>query len=219
MKNLTEEKIRCLKKVNYSNICLEDFEKFKGLKAIVFDFDNTLYKDIDWLNYNDFVVENVRKIFDNLTDIEFENLLKKYNFNGDRVIEFFAKVCLDELGSTKKFWDFVKDIKFDGDYSHVKLFPHQILEELSKNYTLYILSNSSVDNIKYVSKKIGLDLSFFKKIYDNKFKEDDLTKARSMKDILRESKLQPSQILIVGDSIVHDLLPAKNLGMKVMLVE
>ena len=219
MKIKTEEKIRCLKKANYENICLNDFEKFKGLKAIIFDFDNTLYKDIDWLNYNEFVVENVRKIFAYLTDEEFENLLKKHNFNGDRVIESFAKICLEELGSTKKFWNFVKDIKFDGDYSHVKLFPRQILEELSKKYTLFILSNSSVDNIKYVSKQINLDLRFFTKIYDNKFKEDDLTKARSMKDILNESQIKPQQILMVGDSIVHDLIPAKSLGMKVMLIE
>lgn len=219
MKIKTEEKIRCLKKVNYENICLSDFEKIKGLKAIIFDFDNTLYKDIDWLNYDEFVIENVRKIFAYLTDEEFENLLKKHNFNGDRVIEFFARVCLEELGSTKKFWNFVKDIKFDGDYSNVKLFPRQILEELSKKYTLFILSNSSVDNIKYVSKQINLDLSFFTGIYDNKFKEDDLTKARSMKDILNESQIKPHQILMVGDSIVHDLIPAKSLGLKVMLIE
>ena len=78
MKIKTQEKIRCLKKVNYENICLNDFEKFKGLKAIIFDFDNTLYKDIDWLNYNEFVVENVRKIFAYLTDEEFEHWYKVF---------------------------------------------------------------------------------------------------------------------------------------------
>ena len=59
----------------------------------------------------------------------------------------------------------------------------------------------------------------FKKLFDNKFKEDDLTKARSMKDILKYTKLPPNQILMVGDSVFHDLLPAQKLGMQVMLIE
>lgn len=215
----TQEKIKNLKKSNYKKISVKAFENFKDIKAVIFDFDNTLYKDIDWVGYDEFVIENMKKIFSHLSEEEFEKMLKKHNFNGDRVIEFFAEVCVKELNSTKKFWPFIRDIKFDGDYSKVKLFPHDVLVELSKKYDLYILSNSSVPNIEFVAKRINLDLSMFKKLFDNKFKEDDLTKARSMKDILDFTKLPPNQILMVGDSIYHDLLPAQKLGMQVMLIE
>lgn len=103
-----EVKIEGLVKTNYKEISLNIFEKFRDVKLIVFDFDNTLYQNIDWQGYNEFVLKNIRKIFKRLTDKQFEDLLKKYNYTGDRVIEKFAYMVLKEKGSTKKFYKFVK---------------------------------------------------------------------------------------------------------------
>lgn len=212
-------KIRCLKKTNYKDVSLNLFDSFKNIKLIVFDFDDTLYQNIGWHGFNDFVLKNTKEIFANLSQTEFENMLCKYNFTGDRIIESLAYITLKEKGSTKEFCRFVESIKFEGDYTAVKIFPADILKDLAKKYTLYILSNSSVPNIKFVSSRINLDLKPFKKIYSNQFKKEDLSKTKRLKDILKQSKLNPSQILMVGDSIQYDLLPAKQLGMQVLLVE
>lgn len=207
------------KNVKFSDVSLATFEQFKSVKAIVFDFDGTLYKNIDWTGFYEYFIKGVKKLFPQLTQKQFENLLKKHNVFEDSVMEDMARLFKAEKNSTKQYVEYLKTVKFDGDFSKAKAFPEDILEVLSKKNKLYILSNSSGENIKYLSPKIGLNLSYFEDILSNSFDIDDMSKTKKLKELLSYINIPAKQILMVGDSVQHDLIPAKNLGMQTLLME
>lgn len=205
---------------NYDQISLKTFEKFKNIGIVIFDFDDTLYKYLNWKGYNEFLIENIRKFFVDLSDEQFNYLLKKYKIiNSDRVVENTAKLLLDMHGSTKELVNFLKTIKFPCNWQEGKILNQNLLKELSKRYKLIIVSNSSKENIKFVSKNMGINLKYFAKILSNQFNKEDLTKSSVFKQIIKSENLPPCKILMVGDSIKHDLLPAKKLGIKTLLIK
>lgn len=203
----------------FDNLNIKTFKNFKNLKLIIFDFDDTLYRNLSWKGYNEFFMLNIRKIFSSYTDKEFKNLLIKHDYNENRSSETIAKVFLSEFGSTKKLVEFLNSIKYETDWENAILFSQEILQYLNNKYKLIIVSNSSEENINFVSKNIGLDLSVFYKISSNKFNKEDLSKAKVIKDILNLENLKPSQVLMVGDSMEYDILPAKQLGLNTLLLK
>ena len=205
---------------NYKKVSISTFKKFKGIKIIIFDFDDTLYKYLAWEGYNKFFIESIRKLFPELNDNEFNFYIKKYKIiNSDRVSENTAKLLLDLHGSTKGLYNFLKTIDYPCNWKEGEIFPQEIIKELSSKYKLFIVSNSAEENIKFVSKNMRINLKYFTKIFSNRFKEEDLTKSYNLKEIMKEEKVLPSEILMVGDSIKYDLLPAKKLGFKTLLIE
>ena len=205
---------------NYNTINYKTFEKFKDVKVIIFDFDDTLYKYLKWTGYNDFFINNVRNMFPELTNNQFNFYLKKYKIiNSDRVSENTAKLLLDLHGSTAQLVNFLNTIKYPCNWAEGQIFPQSLLEKLSKKYKLFIVSNSSEPNIKFVSKNMGINLKFFTSILSNKFDIIDLTKVSVFKKIIKNENLLPSEFLMVGDSIKYDLLPAKKLGFKTLLIK
>lgn len=206
------------KKVKFDDITLQTFIPYKDTKVIVFDFDGTLYKNIDWTGYDKYVLNGVRKYFSNLTDNQFEQLLIKYNVREDTITEDLAVLFKNEKGSNKLYLEFIDTLKFEGDFTNAKVFSEKLLEELSKKYKLFVLSNSSVPNIKFVCKRINLSLKSIIKIYSNRFDVDDLSKTKRLKELLQELNVAPQQVLMVGDSLVNDLIPARKLGLKTLHV-
>ena len=108
---------------------------------------------------------------------------------------------------------------FACNWEEGEIFPQELLEKLSKKYKLIIVSNSAEENIKFVSKNMGIDLKYFKEIISNQFKKEDLTKAYNLKKILKKENVLPSQILMVGDSYKYDLKPARELGFRTLLIK
>ena len=205
---------------NYNEINLKTFENFKNIKVIIFDFDGTLYKYLEWKGYNQFFIKGIRKLFPELSDDEFNFYIKKYKIlNGDRTSERTAKLLLDLHNSTKGFYNFLKTVDFACNWEDGEIFPQELLEKLSKKYKLIIVSNSAEENIKFVSKNMGIDLKYFKEIISNQFKKEDLTKAYNLKKILKKENVLPSQILMVGDSYKYDLKPARELGFRTLLIK
>ena len=206
------------KKVKFDDVSLKTFEQFQNIKVVVFDFDGTLYKDIDWTGFSEFFIDSIREMFPQLTKNQFEDMLARHNVSSESVMEDIARVFKLEKNSTKQFVDFLDTIKFEGNFTKAKAFPKRLLEDLSQNYRLFILSNSSGPNIQFVSQKINLNLTPFEKILSNRFEVDDLSKTKKLKELLIELNISPNQVLMVGDSIENDLNPARNLGMQTLLM-
>ena len=205
---------------SYKEVSYKTFEKFKNIKAIVFDFDNTLYKYLDWEGYNEFFVCSIRKLFPELTDNQFDYYIKKYKIRtSDRTTEITAELLLDLGKDTKGFVQVLKGIKYPCNWSKGQIFPQSLLRELSKNFKLYIVSNSAEDNIKFVSKNMGINLKYFSGILSNKFQKEDLSKLFRLKEIVKDNNLLPSEVLMVGDSVKYDLTPAKKLGLKTLFIK
>ena len=206
------------KKVKFDDISPQTFEHYNDIKVIVFDFDGTLYKNIDWTGYDKHVLKGIRKYFSELTDSQYEQMLVKHNVQEDTVTEDLARLFRDEKGSTELYVEYMDSLKFEGDFSNAKIFSEELLSQLSKKVKLFVLSNSSVPNIKFVCNKINLNLNAITKIYSNRFDVDDLSKTKRLKELIAELDVIPSQVLMVGDSIVNDLIPARKLGLKTLHV-
>ena len=205
--------------VDYDTINLDTFKNFDGIKVIVFDFDFTLYKGLEWKGYNEFFISSIRKLFLDLSDDEFCTYLKKYHItSSDRVSENTARLMIDLYGSAEKLVDFLKIIKFPANWKEARIFPNELLEELGKRYKLYILSNSARENIEFVSSNLGIELKFFSDILPNNFEKEDLSKMHRLREILLRENVGADQILMVGDSVEYDLEPARRLGAKTLLI-
>lgn len=205
---------------NYKEVSVQTFKQFKNIKVIVFDFDDTLYKYLSWEGYDEFFINSVRKLFPEFTDEEYNYYLKKYDMiNSCRVSEHAAVMLLDLHGSTKELVKMLKEVEYKCNWEEGKIFPQEILKELYKDYKMYIVSNSAKNNIKYVSKNMGINLKYFADILPNNFEKTDLSKTARLKEIIAKEKLPPQQILMVGDSAEYDLIPARKLGVKTLLIE
>lgn len=92
-----------------------------------------------------------------------------------------------------------------------------VLEELSKKYPLVLVSNF-YGNIESVLKDFGLD-KYFKKIVESAKvgirKPDEAIFELGVKAI----GLKPAEVLVVGDSMKNDILPAQKLGCQVLLIK
>ncbi len=206
---------------DYKNVDLSMFHNFKNVKVIVFDFDDTLYKYLPWNNYNQYFLKRFKKLFPNFSKKQFEELVIKYNLKETyRVTETAAQIMVDMKMDTKQLVNLLRKIKFSTEWSKGQVFPQKITRALAKNYNLYIVSNSSPENIKYVSRKLKINLKYFKAILSNNFIPKDLTKMARLKDIfILEEGIKPQEILMVGDSMQYDILPAKALGMQTMIIK
>jgi len=205
-------------KIRFDDISIEIFNSYKNIKAIIFDFDDTLYRNLSWKGYDEFFLKSIRKFFLDLSDAQFEKLLKIEGFSPERPAETLAGILIKEKGNAKELVEFLKTVRFETDWENAKVFSNALLKELAKRSKLYIVSNSAKQNIEFVSKKIGLDISMFTRILSNKFEKEDLSKSRLLKDILEFENIEPKNVLMVGDSIKYDIEPAKKLGLQTLLI-
>ncbi len=208
------------KTTSYDTLSIKDFEQF-DVKVIIFDFDYTLYQNLDWgIDWYDNVIRPLRRMLSFLTMDEFDRLCKKYNVRGSRVFENTCLLIKDEKlpCSIKDFRDLTQTFRFEADYENAQLFPSDLLEKLAKTYPLYVVSNTAESKIKFDCDKMHLDLSPFKGVYQNRFDENDLSKAPDFKMIADNEGVEYSKVLVVGDSEIHDLEPASRLGMQTLLM-
>lgn len=87
-----------------------------------------------------------------------------------------------------------------------------ILDMLKVNYTLGLVSNY-YGNIETVSSELGL-ASCFDTIVDSTIVGVRKPDKRIFKIIMNELNVNPSDVIVVGDSYNNDIIPAKSLGCK-----
>ena len=192
-------------------------------KVLIFDFDETLYYSH---NMKDYYVNYILTTLQNLTDLTKEKaleLMNKYGFtsnNGERVS--FGKNC-DKFGVTKQQWNNYRiDNFFQIDYSSAEIVDNSLLNDLSKLFNLYIVSNEILENLEYKAKMLNIDLSVFKKIYAP-LKKDVLnyksSKQEIYKQIIEEENCKPQEVFAIGDRYAVDVQPLIELGGTGLLVK
>ena len=100
------------------------------------------------------------------------------------------------------------------DYPNLKVISTAFLDELAKKYTLYIASNSPAEWIERHLKNWKIDKKYFKNIYFNQFNAKNPTKSFIYEEIIKNEKVLPEEVLVIGDNIKDDLLPAQKLNMQ-----
>lgn len=199
-------------------------------KIIIFDLDNTLY---DFKKNWEISHMKVFEEFNLDKDIDYNVLMDAYRKEDNRLWELLnnGDMTLSELRiyrpiNTLKL--FKKNISYnEGQCFYDLMFKHlisniqsdneinKILEKLSSVYQLIILTNgfSKEQNLKirnleiepyisniYISENIGME-------------KPDL---RLFQKVIADENVLPENVLMIGDSLKNDILPAKEVGMKTL---
>ena len=187
----------------------------KNIKAIVMDFDNTLYTDANWQGYGDYYIKFLESIGITNADILYEELREKYKgYDSTQRTYLYLK---DNNKPVDKFIEFLKNNVYDFMHDGIRVIDYKVIDNLSKKYPLYLLSLSSEFYLKHYLKLFNIDVKNYKAIYScaygDKLKKDDY-----FKELIKNTGLNPSEILMVGDNYNSDIEPAEKLGLQTFLV-
>ncbi len=150
--------------------------------------------------------------------------------------EFWSHLDERFFGTRMTFYDYIRKIIEEKNLSeetfdeivnlwnkakiNVDIFPEtiEILERLSQKYKLVLLSNTAEKEGKEVIERFGL-----KKYFDEIILSGSVGLAkpdpRIFELVLEKMNVKPEQVLMVGDNLNTDIIPARNLGMKGILVD
>ena len=177
-------------------------------KAIIFDLYNTLL-------YTKYKAKPYLNLFRSL------GLTKEeMNFWRDRVMtENFSS--FEELkqaikpGSTVYTGQYEYDVKEENESTHLFDDTEFVLNELSKRYDLYLISNIATP-YKQCFYNLGLDRWIKDPIFscDVGYSKPD---SKIYDIVIQKSGLQPGQLLMIGDSVRADYEGALGCGIKAIL--
>ncbi len=186
--------------------------KLAMIKAIIFDFDETLYVGKILSKWPEFVKTGFLKILK--SEERVKQLDEKYHFNKETSQFVSMEICRNENINPKKMIKFFKTNYCECDRKDVPSISNGFLKALAKHYPLYILSLSEKIHINHYAKLFGIDLKPFKKILT--LSPLDESKEVEIRKVMKKEKLLPGEVLMVGDSMENDILPAQKAGVKTL---
>ena len=195
---------------------------------IVFDFDSTFYSGKNVFCYvEDYVKRNRRKFLPNITDTQYEDICKNDTYwleqiSGKDIVNAIYKLkdkYTNYKIDTNAFWQCQQDEIYKINLDGAQKVDAKFIEKTCSEYHCYIVSNSSPKHLHYYMKKLNINLDWFVEIISNHFVEADPTKQHYYTKIAKEENIDPSKMLVFGDSDVSDLLPARKIGAKTFLIK
>jgi len=195
---------------------------------IIFDFDSTFYSGKHVFCYvEDYVKRNRRKFLPNITDFEYENICKNDTYwleqiSGKDIVNAIYKLkdkYTNYKIDTTAFWQCQQDEIYNINLDGAQKVDAKFIEKICSEYRCYILSNSSPNHLTYYMKKLDVNPNWFIEVLSNHFIEIDPTKQHYYAEIAKAENIDPSKMLVFGDSDISDLLPARNIGAKTFLVK
>lgn len=193
----------------------------KNIKAIIFDFDATLYNSDNtvWDEWGNFVSSGLDYCLVDKTDDEKIEFRTKYGlgeiFSGNDLCNALVK----EYGEAYQWPKYMSTHIYNMENKELDFLDNDFINDIAKSYKIFIVSNSSKEYIEHTAKLFGFDISGFSGIYGNQFLPNDMTKMPRYQMIMRESKLLPEQILVLGDNFNIDIVPAISLGFSTLHVK
>lgn len=189
------------------------------VKVFIFDFDDTLYYGLNW----DFWTKILQNYFNNhfsyLTDKEKVSLCQKViHKNNVECDEDLCRMLIYVDGTCQNWREYRQTLPLDEEEKNVTLIDREELlkfvkQARDKNGGIYIVSNSTQGDIKKFCEYHNFDLSIFDAVITNDFKTADSTKEEIFKQLMYKHNVKPDEVLVIGDSYKHDIIPAKNLKM------
>ena len=182
------------------------------VKCIIFDFDDTLYYDVDWSFWQKICENFFEEHFSYLSKEKRKELRKKYEKMGS-LSDTLGRMCYELEGSADPWLKYRDSLPMQPEEREGKAVSMKELGKCKEQGNLYIVSNSRLVDIKRTSKFYGIDLDIFKKVFTNEYTEQVGTKEDIYLKIMQEEGLSADEILVVGNNYKSDLKPAKNLKM------
>jgi len=185
-----------------------------AIKLLLFDFSGTLAylsKPVDFK--------------------EFFDSLKKFGIEiaTGEDINVFTSLFADLLGFAKNWLDFSEKL-FE---EYVEKPEREVIEKLAKflenniSFELYDDVKEIIDlpfqkailsaNAKFIIENLGLEK--FAEIFTPRETKTLKPDPKTFLVVLNKLKVKPEEVLMVGDEVERDLIPAQKLGMKTVLVD
>ena len=205
----------------------------KNIDAIIFDLDNTLYDfSKTWLTAFEKMYFHLN--IDKITT--FENFLETFKKYDKQILNdiYEKKTRLRQLRSLRIIAT-MKSFNIDYDEEDAKKFYEKMFEfieeslvedsellnivrELATKYKLFVLTNGIAHEQKVKIKKLGFE-NVFLKVYISSETMLNKPNEEAFLQIVNENNLVVSNILMIGDSLYHDIMPALKLGMNTCYIE
>ena len=188
------------------------------IKVFIFDFDDTLYYNVNWKEWNDFKLNYYLQHIAHVKNTTFKNSLENGEESDSSEMNI-SKILLEQ-GMRVDEWTKVRDTEL---LSFIKrqspiVVPEVELKKFAKHGTCYIVTNTAEQNLKDFAEYMHINLSMFRGIYSNQAIRLTLTdKTKLYQRILDETRVLPNEVLVIGNSEKLDLLPARKLGMRTCL--
>lgn len=177
------------------------------IKAIIFDVDDTL------LNFSKYAVKEIKEITRilNLKPVEIEKINKLWGITIEKIVEkMWGKKYVKKF--KKEFIKLQKNKRFPQN----KYALHSV-KELKEYYKIGAITSKPKALAKIHLKKAGFNIKYFSFINaaeDSKYNKPD---PRVFSKPIKKLKLNPKEILYIGDSI-FDYIAAKKAGLKFIAV-
>ncbi|WP_314406250.1 HAD family hydrolase [uncultured Gemella sp.] len=202
------------------------------IKNLIFDLDNTLYDFSKvWKISNKLVFEYLE--YDKLTT--YEEFFKLYKSVNNKLVKEVLKgnlkiidlrnkrlmLTLEQFGVnlTEEDCKFYYDKQFEFILALIEP-DEEVNNWIDKNrdkYKMIILTNGKSKEQRMKLRKLGLEDVF--KLYISGEKCISKPKEGAFLNVLESEEILPEETMMIGDSLYHDINPAKKLGMKTCLVE
>lgn len=188
------------------------------IKVIAFDFDGTLYSGTNPNFWKEFCDNWFKNYFKDLPNDEFNKIYEAFTKKG-KSDEALIETLIERNIDVNVWLDYRKANPCKKDYENATIVSNALLNNLAKKYRLYIISNSIIQDIERHSKNMNIDLSVFKNIVINEYKNKVTSKEYLIEEVIKQKNIKPSELLMVGDSLNSDIKPALNVGAKGCLVK
>ena len=184
------------------------------VKAVVFDFDETMYysptQNDAYVRY----ISNAILNLSNFTENKAKEIIKEFGFDkvGQARVSF-GKNC-EKFGIRQSAWNEYKiDNFFEIDYDNATIVPNNLYFELSQKLPIFIVSNEIKENLLYKASKLKIDLLPFKNIYaPTKANPIMIEKKDMMLQIINTLNIEKNNLLAIGDRYNVDIKPCVELG-------
>ncbi|MBI2102825.1 HAD family hydrolase [Candidatus Woesearchaeota archaeon] len=188
------------------------------IKVLFFDFWGTLVENGVWSPIKQ--VKTILGIKDPFSEyvVKMEKAMMTRSFSSLR--EAFQALCVEfNVSCTEENLDLLvgmwnKSWMLAKPYEEVV----EVLQQLTQDYTLVLVSNTDCFSINSVLEKYALKQYFEKIVFSceiGKIKTDE----DFFPTVLRELQVSPEECLMVGDSLQSDIEPAERVGMHAVLVD
>ena len=202
------------------------------IKNLIFDLDNTLYDFskvwkisnklvFEYLGYDKFTTyEEFFKLYKSVNN----QLVKEVLKGSLKIIELRDKrltLTLKQFGLnlTVEDCNFYYEKQFE--YILESITPDKEvnlkIRQLQEKYNMIVLTNGKSYEQRMKLKKLGLENIF--KLYISGETHISKPKDKAFINVLESERLLVDETMMIGDSLYHDILPAKKLGLKTCLVE
>lgn len=203
-----------IKVIKFENDLEKVKRDFVQIKAIIWDIDGTLYQDVPRLRQ--VIRKRVYQELAKALRIEVEEAEKKFTKKYQEVggttktlirLGVDGMAMIDKIFSQIEFSQYLqKDPKLTTLFQSLRSWRHLILTNNSRVHALRKLKALGIDPVIFEKMIACYDLGFFK------------PEREAFKAVFKRTGLPADQHLSVGDKEITDILPAKKLGMKTMMV-